>query len=190
MNKKIVFSVFILLVIGLFSISAATEKDVMSSLFFQYSFDNDFTQIDSVGAYMRLSKFNDSQLGSSFGSTFELPIGYSNDKMSLKYSIFGGPSVKFIFNEIDNLMTIGPSITVTLLSDTYYTAAMIDMGILIDGANSYPVSEKINAIVGASLIFDIARYYVIETFSTTDNDFSQDFFQLSGKFYLGFSITR
>lgn len=190
MIKKIVLTAFIVMSIASFTLSAAPEKESVTALFFQYSLDNDSSQIDSVGAYMRSSQFNDSQIGSSFGMTFELPIGYSNDKTSMKYSVFGGVSMKYKPQGKDSLLTIGPSVAVTLLTDTYIKVDLIDLGIFVDLATSYPVSETVSIIMGSSLIFDVGRYSIIETASASNSEFAQDFFQLSAKLYLGFSVDK
>ena len=190
MFKKILLTVFILMAIATISLPAAQEKESVSALFFQYSFDNDFRQIDSIGGYMRSSQFDDSIIGSSWGATLELPIGYYTNKMAMKYSGFGGASLRFKISGDDNILTIGPSVAATVLSDTSYLATLFDLGIFFDMATSYPVSEKVKAIIGCSLIYDIARYYIIETSSVNSSDFEQDFSQLSGKLYIGFSVSK
>ena len=189
MSKRIVLTIFVVM-FAAFTLSAVPDNTSTSALFFQYSFDNDFRQIDSIGAYIRASGFNDSQIGSSFGMTFELPIGYGNDKMSIKYSFFGGPSLNFKMKGDDNILTVGPSIVATLLTDRSYSASMFDLGIFLDGATSYPISEKLNIIMGASFIYDFGRYSVFETASSVSKGFEQDFSQISGKIYLGFSVSR
>lgn len=190
MYKKIALVICAVIIIASFTLAAKPDKDSASALFFQYSFDDDFRQIDSIGAYMRYSQFNGSQFGSSWGVTFELPIGYDNDRLSMKYSGFVGPSRRFKTDGVDNLLTIGPSVTGTLLIDTYYVATMVDMGIFIDMATSYPVSEIVEVIMGGSFIYDVARFSTLETASTSDSGFEKDFYQLSGKIYLGFSISK
>ncbi|MBI9095491.1 MAG: hypothetical protein JEY71_11460 [Sphaerochaeta sp.] len=191
MFKKNVLTVFIVMVIASFTLSAESDKSVTSALFFQYSLDNNFRQIDSVGAYMRSSQFNDIQVGSSFGATFELPIGYNNDKMSIKYSGFGGVSIRFKVQGIDNQLTIGPSIAATLISDTYYRVMLFDLGVFVDMANSYRISEKVDATMGCSFIYDVFRYSFFETASANATiGAEQDFSQLSGKIYLGFSVSK
>lgn len=190
MSKRITLTILLVMFVATFTISAVPNKTSTSAFFFQYSYDNEFSQIDSIGAYIRASTFNDNQIGGSFGTTFELPIGYSNNRMSMKYSLFGGPSLKFKIKGDDNILTIGPSIVVTLLTDKYYIAEMFDLGIFVDVGTIYPISEKFSAVMGASLIFDLGRYSVLETSSSTSQGFEQDFFQISGKIYLGFSINR
>ena len=190
MFKKIVRTAFILMTISSLALWAVPENDSTSALFFQYSYDNDFREIDSVGAYMKVSEFYDSKIGSSFGATFELPIGYSNDRISYKISGFGGPSFKFRVDSEDSLLTIGPCITTTMLTDTYYSEILFDLGFFVDMANSYPVSEKVDAIIGGALIYDIARYSMVMTASANDSDFEQEFSQFSGKIYLGFSVSK
>ena len=189
MFKRILFTVFILITIATLSLSAAQEKGSVSALFFQYSYDNDLNEIDSIGAYVRAFQFYDGQVGSSFGTTLEIPIGYSNDRTAFKMSGFGGPSFRFSINE-DYLLTIGPSIAATLLSDSNYKMIMVDIGVIVDMANSYPLSDRVDAIIGGSLIYDIARYSIIKTSSINSSDFEQDFSQISGKIYLGFSVSK
>jgi|GEM_PF-4795887 len=191
MYKKIILTVFIVMGLVSFTLSAAPNKfATTSALFFQYSYDNDFRQIDSIGMYARVSTDNASQTGGSFGLTFELPLSYDNDKISIKYSLFGGPSLKFKIQGDDTILTIGPSIANTMLADSYYRAILLDMGIFVDLATSYPVSENVQVVVGGSFIFDVARYSLLETASTVDNGFVQDFFQISARMYLGFSVSK
>ena len=190
MAKKIKLTVYIVLFIASFSLSAAPEKNSTNALFFQYSFDNELRQIDSIGMYLRSSQFDDSTIGSSYGTTLELPIGYTNDKISFKYSGFGGATMKYKPRGIDALLTIGPNLSVSMLSDTYYRYMMFDVGIILDLATTYPVSENVAVVMGTSMIFDAGRYYYFRTASTTSSGFEEEFFQLNVKMYLGFSVRK
>lgn len=190
MAKRIALIVFILLCGPALAFSAGPKQSNTNALFFQYSYDNELRQFDSVGAYMRLTTVFDSNLGSSLGTTFELPIGYTNDKLSFKMSLFGGLSYGYKIDDTDNLFIIGPCSSATMLIDTYYISTMFDLGILVDLATSYPVSDRVSATMGGSLIFDVARYSIYETISTTSSGFEEGFYQLSGRIYLGFSVSK
>lgn len=190
MGKRIAFTVFILLWSTSFAFSAGPKHESTNALFFQYAYDNELRQIDSIGAYMRLTTLCDSNMGGSLGTTFELPIGYDNDKLSFKMSLFGGLSYEYTLDDNDTLLTIGPCTTATMLIDTYYISTMFDLGILADFATSYPVSERVSATMGGSFIYDIARYSIYETATTTCSGFEEGFSQLSGRIYLGFSVNK
>ena len=190
MDKKIALTVFIVLFSTSFAFSAGPKHENTNALFFQYAYDNELRQIDSVGAYMRLTTLFDSNFGSSFGTTFELPIGYANDKLSFKMSLFGGLSYEYTLDDSETLLAIGPCTTATMLINTTYISTMFDLGVLADFATSYPVSERVSATMGSSLIYDIARYSIYETASSTSSGFEEGFFQLSGRIYLGFSVNK